>query len=176
MATIRISKRARLLCCLLPLALIVGGCVSSTLEPDQFRPVGAANKPTAESTAMSSEPVTISPVQSVQGTPQPAKGSEQKPDPNGIDEVARQRAIAEMRAKGQQTSGQKTTIGALPEPATSQLTNAEREQKAKELAEKVDAVNETISEGEVETKQQSIRRLQQKARSHYENAIENIEN
>ena len=155
---------------------IVGGCVSSALEPGQFRPVGAANKPTSQSTARSSEPVAINPSKTVDETQQSGNSAAKNTDPNGIDEAARQRAIAEMRAKGQKTSGQKTTIGALPEPATSQLTDVEREQKARELSEKVDAVNETISEGEVETKQQSIRRLQQKAKSHYENAIENIEN
>ena len=125
---------------------------------------------------MSSGPVAINPAKPVVEAQQSGNSAAKNTDPNGIDEAAKQRAIAEMRAKGQKTSGQKTTIGALPETATSQLTDAEREQKARELAEKVDAVNQTITESEVETKQQSIRRLQQKARSHYDSAIENIEN
>ena len=176
MAGISKTGQGRLPWFALPLTLVVGGCVSSMLESGQFRPVGAVNSQPQQATAMASDPVTISPVQTAQGTSQPDKTSGQSTDSNIVDEVARQRAIAEMRAKGQQTSGHKTTFGALPETATSQLTDAERQQKALELAEKAEAVNEMISEGEVESKQQSIRRLQQKAKSHYKNAIENIEN
>ncbi|GEM_PF-6718675 len=158
------SKRSLLgLACLIGL----GGCVSSTLDSNQFRPVGSqstANVQQQQVTDASSAPVSISP-------------AAQTTDPaDGIDEAGKAAAIAEMRAKGQQTSGQKTHIGALPETAASQLTTAERAKKSAELAKKVTEANSEVTDGEVASKQASIRRLQQKAKNHYQSAVNAIEN
>lgn len=150
----------------LTLAITVqSGCVSSTLETSQFRPVGTTSSNAAGSNdeiQTSSEPVSTAP--------------NDLNDPNVLNAAAREQAVQEMRAKGQETSGEKTKIGLLPETATQQLTRSEQNSKAAALKNAAAEAQSSVSDEEIQSKQDSISRLRKKARSHYGDAVKRIEN
>lgn len=139
------------------------GCVSTTLESEQFRPAGSAQPAPATSNA-SAEPVELTSPDTVAA------------QAGGVNPTAREQAVQEIRAKAAHTSGQKTQIGELPDTAAPQLTPAEQAQKQQQLKQAAAEASASVSDAEVQSKQESIRRLQNRARSHYDNAIDSIEN
>lgn len=156
--------------------IALSGCVSSTLETSQFKPVGSTNSVVTQSenqsAALSDDPVALT--EQTQTTS--AASADSAIDPNAVNPAAREQAVEEMRAKAEQTSGEKTHIGALPETAAKQLTPRQQQTKSAELKAAVAQAQSSVSDAEVQSKQSSIQRLRQKAKSHYQDAVKRIEN
>ncbi|MGB7286154.1 MAG: hypothetical protein WBC71_04405 [Salaquimonas sp.] len=149
---------------------MLSGCVSSTLETSQFKPVGAQQNSISTQDTSSNQPVALAQDAANE------TGDINSNDPNAISAAARAQGIQEMRSKAEGRSGEKTHIGALPEPAAQQLSAEEQAQKANELKAAAAEASASVSDAEIDSKQNSIRRLQKKARSHYDDAVQGIEN
>ena len=92
------------------------------------------------------------------------------------DPAKRQQALEEIRAKAAASSGEKTRIGTVPEAASEQMSLQEQSAIAAELEESRRATGSELSDAEVEARKAAIRRLQQKGKTHYERALDSIEN
>lgn len=117
-------------------------------------------------------------VQNTQTTPEPlVQNAAQTGENASYDPIQRAAAIAEIRAKAENSS-------------TPELTNAytvadgpNRPLTAEEQAAKLAALNQTaenngrgITDAELEAKQRSIRELQARGQNHYESAVKTIQN
>jgi len=171
------------------LAAAATGCVSSTLNTNDFRPVGgqtaaspaAAPQQSVQSQALvpQSEPQPLPQVTS-EATPQsipPQPGNSDGTATGSVsDPVKRQQAINEIRTKAAASSGQKTQIGALPTSATEQMSSQEQADIASRLENSRQAAGAELSDAEVEARKAAVRRLQQKGKTHYQQTLEAIEN
>ncbi len=92
------------------------------------------------------------------------------------DPVQRTAAIEEIRAKSGETNGELTNAFASGDGSNETLTTREQQALINEL-EKNSAQNSTsVEDEELTDSQRSIRAMQNKARSHYKNALSDIEN
>ena len=176
------------------LAAAATGCVSSTLNTNDFRPVGgqtaaspsAAPQQSVQSQALvpQSEPQPLPQVTS-EATSQSIPAQSILPQPGNSDGTAtgsvsdpvkRQQAINEIRTKAAASSGQKTQIGALPASATEQMSSQEQADIASRLENSRQATGAELSDAEVEARKAAVRRLQQKGKTHYQQTLEAIEN
>ena len=109
----------------------------------------------------------------VDTTPQPLAAEK----PPSYDPLQRQQAVEEIRAKSEQTgSGELTSPYVEANGPNEPLTPQEQAAKIAEL-ENTSAQNEVVvTDAELTEKQRSIRELQQKAKSHYGNAVNQIKN
>ncbi|MCB1416939.1 MAG: hypothetical protein KDJ64_11060, partial [Nitratireductor sp.] len=92
------------------------------------------------------------------------------------DPVKRQQAINEIRTKAATSSGQKTQIGAVPASATEQMSSQEQADMASQLENSRQATGDALSDAEVEARKATIRRLQKKGQTHYQQTLDAIEN
>ncbi|WP_075996512.1 hypothetical protein [Salaquimonas pukyongi] len=160
------------------LALGGGGCVSSTLNEADLRPVG--NQATTGAPSQSpqdTQPQALTAERVPAETP-PAEAVDRDAAATGSvgDPVKRQQAVDEIRSKAAASSGQKTQIGAVPGSATGQMSAQEQADIAAKLEDSRQATGAELSDAEVEARKAAIRRLQQKGKSHYDRALEAIEN
>ncbi len=156
----------------------VSGCVSSTLDSSQFRPVGStsSNKLTPESLAAQGETSSEEQAESTNQVEQSGGFNANPDDPRATTAEGRQQGIAEIRSKAEAQAGEKIQIGPLPESATEQLTPEQQRAKAAALAAQASAANGEVGDAEVVSKHESIRRLRARSQSHYNEALKKIEN
>lgn len=181
-----------------PAALLAGllvfagsGCVSSTLDSRDFRPVGGQTATSQSATgqrvpaaqdvqsqALPVAPQDLAQTQSQVPSQVPPQASVSEDTATGSvgDPAKRQQAVDEIRAKAAVSSGQKTQIGAVPGAATEQMDTREQADIASKLDESRKAVGSELSDAEIEARQAAIRRLQKKGKTHYEQAVDAIEN
>ena len=93
------------------------------------------------------------------------------------DPAQREQAVAEIREKAaQEGGGELTNAFANQDGPNEPMQASEQEQLIRELEQNAEQNANNIPDAELEAKQRSIRELQQKARSHYQNAVSNIQN
>ena len=93
------------------------------------------------------------------------------------DPVQRDQAVAEIRQKAAQPgSGQLTNAFADPVSPNQPLSAAEQAERINELEQNAIQNAANVPDAEMAAKQQSIKDLQEKARSHYDNAVDSIQN
>lgn len=111
----------------------------------------------------------------VNTTPQPQPlAAAEVPD---YDPVQREEAIQEIRAKAAQPgNGQLTNPYATADGPNSPFTPQQQAAKIQELQNTANQNNAVATDAELAEKQRSIRELQQKAQSHYGNAVNQIKN
>lgn len=159
-------------------ALGGGGCVSSTLNEADLRPAGnQATTGVPSQSPQDTQPQALT----VEGTSPPtlpAETLDRDAAATGSvsDPAKRQQAVDEIRSKAAVSSGQKTQIGPVPSSATGQMSAQEQADIAAKLEDSRQATGSELSDAEVEARKAAIRRLQQKGKSHYERALEAIEN
>lgn len=89
----------------------------------------------------------------------------------------RAQAVAEIRNKAAQPgSGVPTNAFADGDGPNDTMAASEQEQLINELQRTADQNSTAVSDTELEQKQQSIRALQQKTKTHYNNAVNTIQN
>lgn len=164
--------------------LILPACVSSALEPAQFRAVGApvstTQNVTATETALATDsatiepgPIALVPVDATEVFAVSGATSAQDQSSNGEpSEADRQRGVAEIRNKAAMMPNEKPQVGLLPESAAQPMT---AEQQAKNAAELEAALAENaIADEEIDAKTASILLLKRKAKTHYSDAVSGI--
>ena len=93
------------------------------------------------------------------------------------DPAQRAQAVAEIRAKSANAnSGVPTNAFAQADGPNSPLSAEEQAAKIAELENSANRNNSSITDAELAAKQRSIKELQQKAKTHYNSAINNIKN
>ncbi|MEM7068880.1 MAG: hypothetical protein AAF478_08335 [Pseudomonadota bacterium] len=93
------------------------------------------------------------------------------------DPAQREQAIAEMRAKGAQPgSGELTSAFVESDGPNQPLTSSEQNSLINELEQGAAQNEANVTDAELAAKQRSIRELQEKARNHYDNAVNSIQN
>jgi len=93
------------------------------------------------------------------------------------DPAQREQAVAEIRQKAAQPgSGELTNAFADPDGPNEAMTESEQAARISELEQSADRNASIVSDAELAEKQRSIRELQQKARNHYNNAVNTIKN
>ena len=93
------------------------------------------------------------------------------------DPAQRAQAVAEIRAKSANaSSGVPTNAFAQADGPNSPLSAEEQAAKITELESSATRNNASITDAELAAKQRSIKELQQKAKTHYNSAINNIKN
>lgn len=93
------------------------------------------------------------------------------------DPAQREQAVAEIREKAaQEGSGELTNAFADQNGPGEPMVASEQAELINQLEQNAQQNSEYISDTELEAKQQSIRELQQKARTHYNNAVSTIQN
>jgi hypothetical protein len=98
------------------------------------------------------------------------------PVPDAPDMASdRDAAVAQIRAKAASLEDQKPNVFERGTSSVRPLTSAEQEQLKAELASTANRNRNAISAGEAERRAEEIRRLRERARSHYDNTIELIE-
>ncbi len=117
-------------------------------------------------------------VENTQATPQPlVQNVAQTNEDVSYDPVQRAQAIAEIRAKAENTSTPELTNAYSAADGPNQpLTAEEQAAKLAELNQTAEQNSSGISDAELEAKQRSIRELQAKGQSHYEKAVKSIQN
>ena len=147
---------------------LCAGCVSSALEPSQFRAVGASNDTTVQTDTI----VQYDSNDNLE--PQPLTSF----DEPGANQSVNTRAegLEIIRAKASQPTNKRTSMGSIPNTATSQLSTEEQARIKLQLAQSGQASQSQTPDSELEAKQASMRALQRKAKSHYDDALNNIEN
>lgn len=109
----------------------------------------------------------------VDTTPQPLAAEK----PPSYDPVQREQAIEEIRAKaGQPGSGELTNPYVEANGPNEPLTAQEQARKIQELKNTAAQNDAVATDSELAEKQRSIRELQNKAKSHYGNAVNQIKN
>ncbi len=109
----------------------------------------------------------------VDTTPQPLAAEK----PPSYDPVQRQQAVEEIRAKAEQTgSGELTNPYVEANGPNEPFTPQEQAAKIAELENTLAQNEVVVTDAELAEKQRSIRELQQKAKSHYGNAVNQIKN
>jgi len=101
--------------------------------------------------------------------------SEETKEPT-FDPAAREQAVAQMRAKAENKSDEKTNAFRNQDGPLRPLTNSEANAKISALNASSKARNDQLSGGEQDANQASIDELKRKAKSHYADAVRNIEN
>ena len=93
------------------------------------------------------------------------------------DPLQRQQAVQEIRQKADNHgSGVPTNAFTTSNGATTPLTYNQQTQRIRELEVNAAQNGQSVTDAELEEKQQSIRQLQSQARSHYKDALKRIEN
>ena len=93
------------------------------------------------------------------------------------DPIARENAVAEIRAKAADSgSGELTSAYVTNDGPTSPLSPEEQAAKIAELEQSAGNNSGQISDDELNATQQSIKDLQNKARTHYNSALNSIQN
>ncbi|MEM9279963.1 MAG: hypothetical protein AAGA76_15460 [Pseudomonadota bacterium] len=93
------------------------------------------------------------------------------------DPAQRDQAVAEIREKAAQSgSGELTNAFVDQDGPNEPLTASEQAQLINELEQSAQRNSGSVTDAELEAKQRSIRELQQKARTHYDSAVNNIQN
>ena len=93
------------------------------------------------------------------------------------DPVQRDQAIAEIRQKAEQSrDGELTNAFADPDGPNETMSEYEQAARINELEQRAIQNSSAVTDAELAEKQRSIRELQQKARSHYNNAVNTIQN
>ena len=106
--------------------------------------------------------------------PQPIAQTQETPD---FDPIQREQAIAEIRDKAAQPgSGELTNAFAEPDSPNEPMTPQEQAARIAEMERSAERNSGTISDAELAEKQRSIRELQEKAKNHYGNALNTIQN
>lgn len=106
---------------------------------------------------------------------QPQTLAEQK-TPN-YDPEQRAQAVEEIRAKAEQPgSGELTSAYITNDGPTEPLSQEEKDAKIAELEESAAQNSNSVADAELAAKQNSIRDLQNQAKTHYNNAVNNIKN
>ncbi len=183
--------------------LVASGCVSSTLDSNQFRAVGE-NRPAAQAANDSAQltgtenlpsggegPIDLTKAAQsgavkekasggTAATEQTEKSNEGDGNPEEassvLDPVERAKAIAEMRAKAANGSGEKTRIGLLPEPSDDPIDATKQKKLKAELELDAKRAGATTTDAELEAKKKSIEALRRKAKTHFEDTLKRIEN
>ncbi len=108
---------------------------------------------------------------------QPQQLSQPEKEPK-YDPVQREQAIAEIREKANQpsSSGELTNPFEEANGPNEPLTAQQQAQKIQELKNTAAQNNAVVTDAELAAKQRSIRELQQKAQTHYGNAVNQIQN
>jgi len=97
--------------------------------------------------------------------------------PPSYDPVQREQAIAEIRAKAEQPGSDQLTNPYVEANGPNEpFTPQEQAQKIAELENTAQQNEVVVTDAELAEKQRSIRELQQKAKSHYGNAVKQIKN
>jgi len=171
-------RLSALLCGLL-LVVPLSACVSSTLDSNQFRPVGgmqSAAQPEPARLDTPEIPVSLSsPINGREPAPSLAN-TEASESGSVLDPSARKQAIDEMRAKAANGSGVRTQIGAIPATATERLDEAGRQRLESELRQSSSDADAAISDDELNAKKRSIEQMRRKATRHFDDALQTIEN
>ena len=92
------------------------------------------------------------------------------------DPVAREQAVAEMRAKAEVRNTENSNAFASQDGPNRPLTASEADAKIRALNASTNALSTQISDEEMNAKQRSIENLRQKAKNHYSDALRKIEN
>lgn len=92
------------------------------------------------------------------------------------DPVAREQAVAEMRAKAAELNTQSSNAFASQENTNHPLTASEADAKIRALNASTAELGTQISDEEMDAKQRSIAALRRKAKNHYSDALRKIEN
>ena len=171
--------------------MIATGCVSSTLDSKQFRPVGGSTEstgsdnfdrePTQEIAQSPTGPVNLanpaseSAAIAADKTLKTGNGETGSGQNSVLNPVEREKAIAEMRAKAANGSGVKTRIGLLPESSSDPMDAGKQKRLAAELEKSIEEAEKSATDEELEAKKNSIEAMRRKAGSHYDNALKRIE-
>ena len=148
---------------------VLAGCVSSTLDSADFQTTKPSTQLTGDGS--SSAPRNLAAIDAANSadTVNLSEGA-------GVqDPIARRDAVLEMRQKANETSGEKTKIGSLPQTAAEQLTPTDQQALARDLQQTANDSQATVTDEELAAKQASINLLRKKAQSHYKDAISTIE-
>ena len=97
-------------------------------------------------------------------------------EPPTYDPAQRSQAVAEIRAKAGQSSGELTNAFASGDGPNETMAVHRQQTLINQLEQDAARTQATIEDEELTNSQQSIRQLQHKARSHYKNAVTTIEN
>ncbi|MGI9350687.1 MAG: hypothetical protein ACR2O3_03925 [Rhizobiaceae bacterium] len=93
------------------------------------------------------------------------------------DPEQREQAIAEIREKAAQPgSGELTNAFAEQDGPNEPMQASEQAELINQLEQNAQQNTDSVTDAELAEKQRSIRELQQKARNHYSNAVNNIQN
>lgn len=173
--------------------VFLSGCVSSTLDSRALRPVGA-NDVSAQKSATSLQaveqqqsgnsagPIDLAGSNTRADTPASTTVSENdkavdaENSASPLDPAARERAIAEMREKAQNSSGQKTRFGLLPEASSDPMDTTKQQRLKSELGSSAKDAQATTTDEELAAKRRSIEAMRRKARTHFQDTLKRIEN
>lgn len=97
-------------------------------------------------------------------------------EPAHYDPQQRDQAVAEIRAKASQPSGELTNAFAEAEGEGELMSPDAKNRTINELETGIAQENETIPDAELSASQRSIREMQRKAKSHYDSAVTEIKN
>ncbi|MEM9332386.1 MAG: hypothetical protein AAGA53_13740 [Pseudomonadota bacterium] len=93
------------------------------------------------------------------------------------DPEQRAQAIAEIREKAAQSgSGELTNAFVNQDGPSEPMSASEQAQLINQLEQNATQNQKSVTDAELEAKQRSILELQQKARTHYDNAVNDIQN
>ena len=98
-------------------------------------------------------------------------------DNTQFDPEQRELAIEEIRAKASQPgSGELTNAFADPDGPNEPMNERQKAAQIRELEANAASNGESVTDAELAEKQSSIRELQNQAKNHYKNAVNNIQN
>jgi len=116
-------------------------------------------------------------VQNTQATPEPLVQPVSGTGNDSFDPAQRQQAIAEIRAKAENSSTPELTNAySAADGPNRPLTAEEQAAKLAELNQTADQNSRGVSDAELEEKRRSIRELQAKGQNHYDKAVKSIQN
>lgn len=94
-----------------------------------------------------------------------------------VDPQMRAKAVAEMRLKAEQTnSGVLTNAFADPDGPNETMTPQDQDQRIEELSQNAAYNSSSVPDSELDEKQRSIQEMQNQARTHYNSAVQTIQN
>jgi len=174
-----IFARRLVIVCLFAVAFPLSGCVSTTLDSNQFQSAGdagSADLTEGNSIAVTGEPLDLSAgAVERRGVQTPGETPVSEPEVV-LDPAARQAAVEEMRAKAENRSGVKQQIGGIPEAATDRLNSASQQELESELRQAADEADNAATDAELAAKKREIDAMRRKANSHFDDALRKIEN
>ncbi|MFK5977941.1 MAG: hypothetical protein QM488_03535 [Rhizobiaceae bacterium] len=97
-------------------------------------------------------------------------------DDPAYDPIAREQAVAEMRAKADAKNTENANAFLSQDGPNRPLTASEADAKIRALNASTSDLSTRISDEEMDAKQRSIAELRRKAKSHYSDALRKIEN